>query len=89
MIDKFLEKLKEAGYTQSDIAERCGVNRVTIADYHSGKCKPSIDVVIKLADAFGVSTDVVLGRAEANISKNDKKRWERKKGNCVASNLVI
>lgn len=88
MIKEFLNELKKKGYTQEDIAKVCGVNQSTISDYKSGSCKPSIDVVIKLADAFEVSTDVVLGRAEGNISENCKKRWERKKATCKSSSLT-
>lgn len=78
----------KAGYTQDEIAVMCEKSNKTISQYYSGKCKPSIDVVIKLADAFGVTTDFVLGRSEGTIAENTKKRWQRKKAACSSSSLT-
>jgi transcriptional regulator with XRE-family HTH domain len=79
---KFLEELEKVGWTQAEIAERAGVTAATINRYKLGKIEPSIKVVIKLADEFGVSLDAVMGREKAVVQKNSKKRWERKKASC-------
>ena len=93
MIEMFLKRVRKEGYTQKEIAEKCGVSNFTISDYESGRCKPSVDVLIKLADAFGVSVDAVLGREEFVIEENKRKRWTRKvpansKANPLKMNLI-
>ena|SRR6266540_651213 len=62
MVESFLKKLKAKGWKQKDIAEKCGF----VPNYISGLINGSncsIETVIKIADAFGVSTDEVLGRS--------------------------
>lgn len=83
----FFDKLKTAGYTQSEIAEKAGITQGTIAKYINGTTQPSIQVVIALADAFEVSTDIVLGRAEGEVKVNKKKRWQRKKITCSSTTI--
>lgn len=81
----FLDELEKAGWTQAEIGEKVGVTATTINRYKLGKIEPSIKVVIKLADAFGVTLDAVMGREPATVQENQKKRWERKKASCKAS----
>lgn len=49
---------------QVDIAEYIGVLPRTIRFYESGEREPSLDVLIKLADYFGVTADYLLGRSD-------------------------
>ena len=63
MIDKFLYELKLRGFTQDDIAKIAGVKRSHISNLSKG-CRPSIDVVLNLANYFNVTADHVLGRGE-------------------------
>lgn len=53
------------GWSQDDLAERMGMNRVNISNYENGKIKsvPS-ETLKKFADVFGVSTDYLLGKTE-------------------------
>ena len=84
-ISTFLQLLCEAGYTQEEIAEKIGVSGPTINRYLAGKINPTVETLCKIADAFSVSTDAVLGREPATIIKNVRKPWERKKASCNAS----
>lgn len=61
MIENFLKELKEKGMKQEEIQEVTGLTQSYISRLAKG-AKPSIDTVIKFADAFGVTTDKVLGR---------------------------
>lgn len=53
MIDLKKER-KSKGMTQQELADKCGVIRQTIAEYESGRIKPSVPVAIKLGDALGI-----------------------------------
>lgn len=61
----FSERLKElrkkAGLTQSQLAEKIWVTKATICYYEQSERTPSPEMLIKLANAFHVSTDYLLG----------------------------
>jgi len=65
MIKKFLDKLKGEGWTQEAIGERAGIPQTMISRYARGKdC--NVETLIKIARAFNVSTDEVLGINQEN-----------------------
>lgn len=49
-----------AGYSQAQLAEIIGMKQPNVCEFEAGKRKPNIDTLKKLADALGISTDVVL-----------------------------
>jgi methanogenic corrinoid protein MtbC1/DNA-binding XRE family transcriptional regulator len=55
---------KERGLRQKDLAELFDVAQSTIANYEQGIRFPDEEMLRKLADFFGVSTDYLLGRTE-------------------------
>ena len=55
---RFLRKKK--GWTLNQLSETSGVSRATLSKIENGK-NPMFDTVIRLADAFGVSTDYLAG----------------------------
>jgi transcriptional regulator with XRE-family HTH domain len=61
---------KQHKLSQTELAKRIGVSRTIIGNYERGENTPSIDNVIKLAQAFDVSVDFLLG--EGNTAKYDK-----------------
>lgn len=50
--------------TQTELANKIGVVKGTIANYESGLRKPDNDKLIALAEVFGVSVDYLLGLEE-------------------------
>jgi transcriptional regulator with XRE-family HTH domain len=57
-----LKELRDAkGWTQDDLAEATGMNRVTIAKYESGRSEPKSASLGKLAMALGVDANTILG----------------------------
>jgi len=46
--------------TQSDLAERIGVTRQTIAAIEAGKYGPSLEAAFRIAHVFGVGLDEVF-----------------------------
>lgn len=60
-LSKFLREKRREGWTQVKMAELLEITQVHASRLTRGYA-PSIQIVIKLADYFGVSTDAVLGR---------------------------
>jgi len=48
--------------TQQELAECLGVTYQDISRYETGRVKPPIDKLCKLADALNVTTDYLLNR---------------------------
>ena len=49
---------------QKDVAKYLGVDRTTYVKYENGDSTPNPDMLVKLSDYFGVSTDYLLGKTE-------------------------
>jgi transcriptional regulator with XRE-family HTH domain len=56
---------QHVGWTQLQLADKSGVPVGTVRDYEQGKRDPLLSTAGKLADALGVSLDVLAGRAAA------------------------
>lgn len=59
------------GYTQKQIAELLNVRQNTYSQYEIGVLNYPIEVLMKLADFYGVSVDYLLGRTD------NKKPYEK------------
>jgi len=58
---KFIKQLRKShGMTQENIAEKVFVTRKAVSKWENGECYPQIDVVMRLSDIFGISTDEIL-----------------------------
>jgi len=65
------------GWSQSDLANKSGVSRVMIGKYERGEAIPSIDAAKKIADAFEVSLDYLVGEGiNSNFDKKTLKRLQ-------------
>lgn len=53
--------MEENNMKQNVVAEKIGISEVTISRYISGKRTPRLDIIIKIANLFKVSTDYLLG----------------------------
>lgn len=61
--NEILKELREQKrLTQSELAQIFFVNQITISQYERGTRQLSIEMLIKYADYFHVSTDYILGR---------------------------
>lgn len=73
---KIIATLRAAkDWSQADLATNSGVSRVMIGKYERGEAVPSIDAAKKIADAFDVSLDYLVG--EGQNAKFDKKTVQR------------
>ncbi|MDE7082887.1 MAG: helix-turn-helix domain-containing protein [Clostridia bacterium] len=49
------------GISQTELANQLGVSKQCISNWENDNIQPSIDMLIKLADYFKVTTDFLLG----------------------------
>ncbi|RPF49452.1 helix-turn-helix protein [Thermodesulfitimonas autotrophica] len=67
-LETFRKRLEDALWArrmrQIDLAEKAGINYKSLNCYFRGYMRPSLDVVIKLAETLGVSVDFLLGRSD-------------------------
>ena len=55
----------DGGYTQKQIAEYLNIKQNTYSQYEIGVLNYPVDVLVKLADFYGVSVDYLLGRTSS------------------------
>ena len=48
------------GWNQADLAKQLGVSSSAVGMYEQGRRLPSLNMVVRLSRAFGVSTDYLL-----------------------------
>lgn len=58
------ELRKQAGMSQFQLAKVLDIAASTLGMYETGKREPSLKVMQRIADYFGVTTDYLLGRPE-------------------------
>ena len=52
------------GWSQVDLAKRLGVAKQTVSNWENENIQPSIEMLVRLAKLFNVSTDYLLGLDE-------------------------
>lgn len=63
---KLLELRKNKGITQQEIAEKLGINNVTYYGYEKERTEPNLQMLIKIADYYGVSLDYLCDHETPN-----------------------
>ena len=66
------ELRKRAGYTQKELAEKLNVTVQMVSKWETGATAPDVYMVSEIADAFGVSTDAVIGHGTESGYGADK-----------------
>ena len=65
-----LKELRDKkGLSQKDIAKMINVSQRAYSFYETGNREPKIDTLIKLADIYGMSLDIVSGRYSCGNEK--------------------
>ena len=64
---KLRELRKEKGLTQKELAEKLNLTAHNIGDWERGKCEPSINMVIQLANVLDISIEELCGLDENNF----------------------
>jgi len=75
--DRLKELRKSQGLTQDDLAIAINVSRQSIGNYENYSVYPDLDILVKIADFFNISTDYILCRTDEkynlNLSNKDNK----------------
>lgn len=63
VVGRILTNLRmKRGYTQDELSKAIGIARQTYAGYERGKHEPSIEILIRIAEVYGISLDILTGR---------------------------
>ncbi len=63
MLSTRIRELRLAcGWSQIVLAQKLQVSKQAVSNWENDNIQPSIDMLIHLADVFGVTTDYLLGR---------------------------
>ena len=63
---RFKQCRLEAGMKQTAAARATGIGQSTISQYERDEREPTVSQLIKMADAYHVSMDYLLGRTDVN-----------------------
>lgn len=55
---------KEAGLTQTQLAEKLGLTQRKLSYLEAGQTEPDMETLWRMADFFEVSADFLIGRTE-------------------------
>lgn len=62
MLGQRINELRLAfGWSQVELAKRLRVSKQTISNWENENIQPSIEMLVRLANLFGVTTDYMLG----------------------------
>ena len=53
---------KSKSMTQKELAKALGISRATVSKYEAGLRTPNMDMMVKICDVLGCTTDYLLGR---------------------------
>ena len=62
MLGQRIDSLRRAlGWSQVELAKRLGVTKQTVSNWENDNIQPSVEMLVRLATLFRVSTDYLLG----------------------------
>lgn len=65
MLAEQIRKLRIArGISQVDLAKEMSVTKQSVSNWENNNILPSIEVLARLSDFFGTTTDYILGRTD-------------------------
>lgn len=70
--DNFAQRLQSfrelRGLTQAELGRKAGMAAASISHFETGQRTPSLDSLVKLADALEITTDAMLGRSSSGVN---------------------
>lgn len=94
LVAKNLQALRKARHlTQQEFAETLGYSDKSISKWELGKAIPSAEILLQIADFYGVTVDSIL-RGPVEIQSNPKEEDEKKNTNkiaiaCLAASFIV
>ena len=67
VIEQYVRYRKLQGMTQADLAKRTGIPRTNITRFESGNYNPSLEMLVRIAAALGMTLQVQLTAKEKQI----------------------
>lgn len=67
---------KDKKLSQSELGKRAGTSGDLMGRYERDEVKPSIDVIIRIADALNVSIDFLVGKTTFEINQDMLRRFQ-------------
>lgn len=65
MLNERIKQLRQSQrLNQVELAQKLSVTKQTVSNWENNNIQPSVDMLIRLSDLFGVSTDYLLGREQ-------------------------
>ena len=68
---------KSKGMTQEQLAQKVGVTAQAVSKWENDLSCPDISILPQLAEALGVTTDELLGRAPLQTFDTDKEKKDK------------
>ena len=94
LVAKNLQALRKARHlTQQEFAETLGYSDKSISKWELGKAIPSAEILLQIADFYGVTVDSIL-RGPVEIQSNPKEEDKKKNTNkiaiaCLAASFIV
>lgn len=67
MLNDRIKELRQARHmTQVELAKALGLTKQCVSNWENDNVAPSVEMLVKIADYFCVSTDYLLGRDESH-----------------------
>lgn len=60
VIEQYVNSRKIQGITQAELAKRAGIPRSNITRFESGNYNPSLEMMVRIAEALGMTLQVQL-----------------------------
>ena len=68
MLNEKIKELRKAKrVSQVEMASALGLTKQCVSNWENDNIQPSIEMLVKIADYFGVTTDYLLCRSETDI----------------------
>lgn len=64
VVEQYVRSRKMQGLTQAELAKRAGVPRSNITRFESGNYNPSLEMMVRIAEALGMTLQVQLTAKE-------------------------
>ena len=72
---KVIQLRKDKKWSQTDLADKLECSRAIIGNYERGENTPSIEIILKMAKLFNVSTDFLI--SDGQLASYDKEILKR------------
>ena len=64
MAERLKQRRRELGLTQWEVAVYCDISEKAYQNYELMTREPKLEILVRIADKFGVSLDYLTGRTE-------------------------